>query len=182
MDTIGNRSFHTWNGPYVLVSSSDEWHTFFAMALWFSLAARRRNCFVSRKGMVGHGSRRQQVTTDPESINRNTEKTTRHRRCIRTPHGQCSRRTHRRAKSRSMLSFGEGGWRVGATKPSQGGGAGTVTFLRLLAAARARREGALLRRRAEQGWRMRWRGCWRAPPHVPLLRRVVGAALQCWWR
>ena len=34
----------------------------------------------------------------------------------------------------------------------------TVTFLRLLAASRARSESALLRRRAEQAWRMRWGG------------------------
>ena len=34
----------------------------------------------------------------------------------------------------------------------------TATFLRLLAAARARSESALLRRRAEQAWRMRWGG------------------------
>ena len=34
----------------------------------------------------------------------------------------------------------------------------TATFLRLLAAARARRESALLRRRVEQAWRMRWSG------------------------
>ena len=51
----------------------------------------------------------------------------------------------------------------------------TVTFLRLVAAAHARSESALLRRRAEQGWRMRWggEGCWLAPPPVPLL-------LPCW--
>ena len=34
----------------------------------------------------------------------------------------------------------------------------TATFLRLLAAARARSESALLRRRAEQAFRMRWGG------------------------
>ena len=34
----------------------------------------------------------------------------------------------------------------------------TVTLLRLLAAARARSESALLRRRAEQAWRTRWGG------------------------
>ena len=34
----------------------------------------------------------------------------------------------------------------------------TATFLRLLAVARARSESALMRRRAEQAWRMRWGG------------------------
>ena len=34
----------------------------------------------------------------------------------------------------------------------------TATFLRLLAVARARSESTLMRRRAEQAWRMRWGG------------------------
>ena len=34
----------------------------------------------------------------------------------------------------------------------------TATFLTLLAAAKARSEGVLLRRQVEQAWRMRWAG------------------------
>ena len=34
----------------------------------------------------------------------------------------------------------------------------TATFLRLLAAAKARNECTLLRKRAEQAWRLRWAG------------------------
>ena len=46
----------------------------------------------------------------------------------------------------------------------------TMMFLRLLAITRARCENALLRRRAEQAWRMRWGNmlgetCWRVPQH-----------------
>ena len=45
--------------------------------VWFSPAAWRRNCFVSRKGMFEHQPRLQPVTADLESTIRNTE-----RRCL----------------------------------------------------------------------------------------------------
>ena len=52
-----------------------------------------------------------------------------------------------RSRAKLVVLAGEVGGRLSAE---------TTMFLRLLAAARARCESALLRRRAEQAWRMRW--------------------------